>query len=213
MGAKESAPSTRGRTREEPEVRKRRILDASARLFATRGFADTTVRDIAEAVDLLSGSLYHHFTSKEAILEAVMREFMVDMEHTVATIATSELPAPERFDTLVRHAFAQTETRPFHVRTYQAEFQRLSGQDDFAFINELSSRIEQHWIDTMSQATESFPGNLDVLVRYRMVRDAVWGVVHWYRPGQSHAPAQLAEEYLTAFHGMSVPRPAASASV
>lgn len=193
--------STRTRVREDPEVRKRRILDASARLFATQGFADTTVRDIADAVEILSGSLYHYFSSKEAILEAVMREFMVDLAHGVEQIAASDASPTDRFDDLVRHAFAQSDARPFHVRTYQAEFLRLAGQSDFAFVSDLSARIEELWIQTMAAAADSFPGEVDVHVRYRLVRDAVWGVVQWYRPSQTHDPAGLAEDYLRVFHG------------
>lgn len=191
----------RTRVREDPEVRKRRILDASAHLFATRGFADTTVRDIADAVEVLSGSLYHYFSSKEAILEAVMREFMLDLSAGVEEIAASPAPAGERFDALVRHAFAQIDARPFHVRTYQAEFLRLTGQRDFAFITDLSARIEELWIETMRAAADTFPGELDVHVRYRLVRDAVWGVVQWYRPSPSLDPERLAADYLLVFHG------------
>jgi AcrR family transcriptional regulator len=44
------------------------ILARSAELFATRGVAATTVRDIGEAAGLLSGSLYHYFPSKDAIV-------------------------------------------------------------------------------------------------------------------------------------------------
>lgn len=197
--------TTRSRVREDPEVRKRRILDASARLFATRGFADTTVRDIADAVQILSGSLYHYFSSKEAILEAVMREFLVDLADGVAQIAGGEATPRQRFDDLVRHAFAQTDQRPFHVRTYQAEFLRLAGEPDFAFVRELSDQIENQWIDTMREASDSFPGEIEVQVRYRLVRDAVWGVVQWYRPSTAQTPSTLAEDYLQVFHGGQLP--------
>ena len=47
------------------------LLDAAARLFAGRGYAATSMRDIAEAVDMLPGSLYYHFAAKEDLLAAV----------------------------------------------------------------------------------------------------------------------------------------------
>lgn len=49
-----------------------KLLSAAARLFRARGFERTTVRDIAAEVGIQSGSLFHHFASKEAILKAVM---------------------------------------------------------------------------------------------------------------------------------------------
>ncbi|MFW7355032.1 MAG: TetR/AcrR family transcriptional regulator [Brucella sp.] len=47
--------------------RHRDILDAAAALFAERGYAATSVRDIGERVGLLGGSLYHYIKSKEAL--------------------------------------------------------------------------------------------------------------------------------------------------
>jgi AcrR family transcriptional regulator len=54
--------------------RREDILDASARLFGSRGYASTSIRDIANAVGMLPGSIYYHFTSKEELLLAVHQE-------------------------------------------------------------------------------------------------------------------------------------------
>jgi AcrR family transcriptional regulator len=50
------------------------ILDEAARLFSARGFHGTSIRDIVGAVDMLPGSLYYHFATKEALLAAVYAE-------------------------------------------------------------------------------------------------------------------------------------------
>ena len=50
------------------------ILDEAARLFAAQGFHGASVRDIVRAIDMLPGSLYYHFTTKEALLAAVYAE-------------------------------------------------------------------------------------------------------------------------------------------
>jgi AcrR family transcriptional regulator len=50
------------------------ILDAAARLFRTQGFQGTSVRDIVRDVDMLPGSLYYHFATKEDLLAAVYAE-------------------------------------------------------------------------------------------------------------------------------------------
>jgi len=51
-----------------------RILDAAARLLRTQGFQGTSVRDIVRAVDMLPGSLYYHFATKDDLLAAVYAE-------------------------------------------------------------------------------------------------------------------------------------------
>src|ERR1700733_11556817 len=52
------------------------VMQTAAELFAQKGFRATTVREIAEAAGILSGSIYHHFDSKEAIGDEVLSGFL-----------------------------------------------------------------------------------------------------------------------------------------
>ena len=61
------------RTRRGPFTRKQ-ILDASLRLFSERGFARTTVRDIARMAGITDAAIYYHFASKRELLEALVEE-------------------------------------------------------------------------------------------------------------------------------------------
>ena len=56
--------------------RRDELLDLAATMFAERGLRATTVRDIADSAGILSGSLYHHFKSKEQMVEEVLRDFL-----------------------------------------------------------------------------------------------------------------------------------------
>ncbi len=53
---------------------RQRILEVSARLFSERGFAGTSIRDIATALDVSKAALYYHFPSKEAILTEIVAQ-------------------------------------------------------------------------------------------------------------------------------------------
>jgi len=61
-----------------PEAKRRRILTAAARLFAHRGFAKTTVEEIALEAGVSKGLVYVHFPSKEALLEKVLSIALVE---------------------------------------------------------------------------------------------------------------------------------------
>ncbi|MDX1451850.1 MAG: TetR/AcrR family transcriptional regulator, partial [Oleiphilaceae bacterium] len=65
----------------DPKSAKGRLLHQAARLFREKGYERTTVRDVASAVGIQSGSIFHHFKSKEAILKAVMEEAIVYNTH------------------------------------------------------------------------------------------------------------------------------------
>lgn len=196
-----SSPPTR--KRESADARRARILTASVQLFASQGFAETTVRHIADAVGLLSGSLYHHFTSKEAILETVLREFMTDLLSGVHAITNAPIPPSERVAGLVHHSFQLIENRPLEVVLYQNEFVRLSGQPGFEFVADLSAQVEAAWRATLAESEEDgdFAVAIDSDIRYRMMRDAIWTAVRWFDPAAPYDAAGLAEQYLAVFRG------------
>lgn len=191
------------RVREDPAVRRQAILEAAARLFATHGFADTTVRDIGDEVAIKSGSLYHYFASKDAILEAVLREFLADLGTATAAIVSAGTSPRRQVTDLVRHAFTLMGERPCWVLTYQNEFLRLAGQPGFEFVAGESARIEAAWVAALTASAEAgdFAVDVPVAVRYRLVRDATWTAVRWYRPGAELDAAALAEQYVAVFYG------------
>jgi AcrR family transcriptional regulator len=65
------------------------ILKAGRRLFGERGFAATTIDDIAESAQVAKGAVYHHFATKEAVFEAVFdavsRDLVADIDRAVRT--------------------------------------------------------------------------------------------------------------------------------
>ena len=71
--------------------RRQAILDASARLFSDQGFSGTTIRQIAEHANIESGSLYHHFHSKNAILQEVL-VFAISTTDRRTRATVTELP-------------------------------------------------------------------------------------------------------------------------
>ena len=77
------------------------ILERAADLFAKQGVAATAVREIAEAVGILSGSIYHHFAAKDDIVDAIIVSCMDDMVSRYADVLTSTADPEERLQGLV----------------------------------------------------------------------------------------------------------------
>ena len=70
--AAHSTPASEERPRRRGELTAERILDVAEELFAERGYAGTTLRDVATRVGLRIPSLYNHFPGKEALYHAVL---------------------------------------------------------------------------------------------------------------------------------------------
>jgi AcrR family transcriptional regulator len=96
-----SAPDAAPRKRRRRVDRRAVILAAARRRFAEFGFEATTVRQIADDVDLLSGSLYHHFDTKEAMLDEVVRAPVLALHDETLRIAALPIDPETRLVTLV----------------------------------------------------------------------------------------------------------------
>jgi TetR/AcrR family transcriptional regulator, cholesterol catabolism regulator len=82
-------------------TRRQQIEDAASALFRERGYAATSVRDIAQALNLQGGSLYAHVASKEDVLWAIVSRAADRFQIEVAAIATSGAPPALRLREMI----------------------------------------------------------------------------------------------------------------
>ena len=69
-----------------PEVTVEKILDVAQRLFLEKGYDNTTIQDIVDGLGgLTKGAIYHHFKSKEEIIEALWEKLFFD-NNTFVTV-------------------------------------------------------------------------------------------------------------------------------
>ena len=88
--------ATQRATRTRTPIVKRAVLDAAADIFSIKGFAGTNLRDIANALGMSRPGLYYHFSSKEAILEALVEEVTLAGERYVKQLNKSGSSSAEQ---------------------------------------------------------------------------------------------------------------------
>lgn len=94
---------TRDPVAAETPNRRGELVRAAAQLFRQKGFEGTTIRDIARAVGMQSGSPFYHFANKHELLMAVMEEGLRQgLERTRDVIEDTTLTPARRFERLVR---------------------------------------------------------------------------------------------------------------
>src|SRR6266853_2606918 len=96
---REAAIDHRQEPRQEP---RQEILRTAARLFQQQGYDATSMNDVAAALKLSKGGLYHHFQSKDEILFHIMSDAMDITEERVSNAARRVEGAEERLRTLIR---------------------------------------------------------------------------------------------------------------
>src|SRR6476469_5326106 len=111
------------RTSQEPRSERRdEIVALAGEMFATRGFAGTTVREIADAAGILSGSLYHHFDSKESIVDELLSTFRAETMAAYQAALASADTNTAALESLVRLEFAAVNDHRAAVAVMHQEF-------------------------------------------------------------------------------------------
>ncbi|MFC0108577.1 TetR/AcrR family transcriptional regulator [Kibdelosporangium aridum subsp. largum] len=167
-------------------------------MFAERGFRATTVRDIADAAGILSGSLYHHFDSKESMVDEILTGFLDELFSRYRQIVESGLPPKATLEAIVVASLESIDKQHAAVAIYQNDAKYLATFDRFGYIAERGVEFRKIWVGVLEEGVRAgaFRPDLDVELVYRFIRDTVWVAVHWYRPGGQLSAQDVAEQYL-----------------
>jgi AcrR family transcriptional regulator len=179
--------------------RREELLAIAARLFAERGFKNTTVRDIADAAGILSGSLYHHFDSKEAMVDELLDTFQTELWKKYDEIEASDLTPRGKLEAIVRASFDAIDHHHSEVAIFQNDATHLVTFERFAYLDERNNKFRKLWTGLLEAGVASgeLRADLDIELVYRFLRDTVWVAVRWYRPGGELSPSDVADQYLT----------------
>ena len=133
---------TAERRAREKEERKQDILKCAKRLFARKGFENTTMDEVAREAELAKGTLYLYFKSKEELLYSLLEPMLVDYNKRVRELASR--PSPSQETTLQRMlAFMYEEyleePEMYHiVLRYRArEYKSLLSEENFNRLREI----------------------------------------------------------------------------
>ena len=190
------------------------IIAAAAKVFQTKGYHAATVQDIADAVGILKGSLYHHVKSKEDLLYLIVKEPIARIYERMTEIADSDRPAAEKlrrailahleaFDRHYPHLFVYLHEREEMKRRFREQF-KLSPK-----------HYERCWQQILREGVKSgeFRTDFDVhVVSYGLLGMLNW-LYKWYEPGGRLSVREVADQFSTlALAGLAAPAPSPRSS-
>lgn len=162
------------------------ILREAARLFAARGIAATSIRDIADAVGVKSASLYHHFASKEQIVQEILAE---PARHLLAGYEAAEAASAhplEQLRGLLRASFDTLQVAPDACAIFQNDYGYLAAFAGYAPLLQTFGAFQEVWLRVLGRGAAEglFRRDVPPVLFYRLCRDAVWALVGPYRRGE-----------------------------
>ena len=180
------------------ETRREQLLAIAARLFAEKGFRNTTVRDIADAAGILSGSLYHHFDSKESMVDELLKAFQEPLFAAYDEVLASDADVRTKLEQAVRLSFRSIDEHPDEVAIFQNDAAFLGSSERFDYLAERNAQSREVWLTLLTEGIESgaLREDLDAELVYRFIRDTIWVAVRWYKPGGKLTHDDVADQYL-----------------
>lgn len=92
----------------DPAETRIKILKEAERLFRHYGYSKTTIGDISEGCCMSPANIYRFFPSKSALVEAMVREVIADLEARLFAVVRAEIPASERLTRLIKEIHQHT---------------------------------------------------------------------------------------------------------
>ncbi len=168
------------------------ILDASVSLFSERGYTGTTMRDIAEAVGVLPGSLYAHIKSKEEILAEVVTSGISEFLEIQDTVETSAAGPEERLREAIRLHVKVVAKNPERTLVVFHQW-RFLGEPHRSSAVKMRRRYGRMFANILAQQP-CFRGNeKDPQIRIQCftILGALNWTPEWYSPDGPYSPDEL----------------------
>ena len=173
--------------------RKQQIEEAAGRLFSERGYAGTSVRDIARELDLQGGSLYAHISSKEEVLWGIIREAGKGFLAAVEPIASGPGTCGERLQAMARaHIRVITaDTRSALVFLHEWRFLDQAHRDE---ILAMRDRYEALYRTLIREGAETGEFTApDPVTAAAAMLSSLNGVAWWFSEEGTLSPDEIAD--------------------
>jgi AcrR family transcriptional regulator len=186
--------------------RREHLVRLAAELFAEKGYQATTVRNIADEAGILSGSLYHHFDSKESIVDEILSSFFDELNAANKAVLEGGGDPHTVLAELVRNCFRTLVPHRAAVMVMQNDWNYLRQFDRFDYLARAEEETERLWVGQIKRGQETglFRDDIDARLTYRMIRDTIWVAVRWFHPAGRLDAERVADHYIAVlFDGIS----------
>jgi TetR/AcrR family transcriptional regulator, cholesterol catabolism regulator len=183
-------------SRTNDSKRREEILQAAASVFARKGISNATVRDIADEVGILSGSLYHHFESKDQMVEEILLAGADRQGARYREIVKAEPDAVEAMRKLVMLGVLGVAEGPNEATILRNDAQQIKANPRLRLIEKQRQDTKRLWISVVRKGVEqgAFRDDLDADVAVRAMFDAVLSTIRWFPPLGRSSPQRIGSQ-------------------
>jgi AcrR family transcriptional regulator len=171
------------------------ILDAAAQVFRQKGFNGASMQDIAAAVNLQKASLYHHVTSKQEILLALLDRALGMLTDHIAGIAAQDLPVDQKLRQMMRAYLIALADNSDLSSVLLFEHRSLDKKSHARHVPQ-RDKFEGLWRDVINEGVRTGVFECpDAGVAVRALMGVMNWTLTWYRPNGGKTIEKIADEY------------------
>lgn len=186
------------------KVSRDEIIVAAIQLFNHNGYHATTMRDIARAVSIQKPSLYHHFESKEAILQCILETGMDRLIHELNAIVNADMDCADKLRAAIRAHAMMIAGNPEGAAVFLREDRGL-GDDYLRQYLQKRDRFESCFREIIRQGMDAgIFRQADVAITAQALLGMVNWMTRWYRPAGRLTAEEIADQFTNVFlHGLA----------
>jgi AcrR family transcriptional regulator len=192
-----ATPPSRPALRERYDRRQQQVVEAAARVFAERGYDQTSVPELAEALGIAAGTIYHYFGGKEHLLIRICDDLMDPLLPQAEELASDGLAPDDRLRALVHLWVRHVVDHRDHMLVFQQERHVIEHGPQWREVREKRKQFERIVERVLADAQAA--GMLAGIDR-RLALSALLGMVNhtaqWFRPRGRLSPAEIADGYV-----------------
>lgn len=183
--------------RDRYDRKQQQIVRDAAKLFAGRGYNQTTIQDLAEAIDLAAGGIYHYVGSKERLLAMICDQLMDPLLEQAQELLALEGDAATQLRELVRLWVAHANEHRDHMLVFQQERHVIEQGAQWRAQRQSRKRFERLVEDVVKRVDAAGQLRLD---DDRLALWALLGMVNhtpqWFRPRGRLSTIDVADGYV-----------------
>ena len=171
------------------------ILDAAARIIRQKGYHAASMQDIADAVNLQKASLYHHFSSKQEILLALLDQALDLLIGRVSGALSQEIPVDEKLSRAMRVYLESLDEHAALASVLLLEHRSLEPEYHERHIPR-RDRFERLWRDLIQEGVEcGVFHDTDPSMTARALLGVMNWTITWYRPDGPASIEQISDHF------------------
>ena len=177
------------------ELNRERVVAVAADLFARHGYHGTGIAELAKAVGLGRGALYHYIGSKEALLYAISRTQVDRMNAQAEAVLRAGLPPEELLREMARGLLRNIADHRSEWAVFFRDYSALSGERRDHVIA-ARERYEGYWRQALDRGVEAGVLRPPPALLVKGILGMLNYTYLWFEPDGALTPEELADEYV-----------------